>query len=1016
MRDKFKYTKKKAKQLANMAKNLAKKVKEKPVNTFIRVATTHPFITIGLVILITIAIIPGVLKIQLDNNIRGFLGEEFDIVVKTNYVEETFHISKSTFFLTVEADNIYTAESLEYVKLLHEQLSAKPSDIESLITTQGKQYKPTDDSFQFILDNRPEDIATITIDGITHEETGSITHSMIKDVNSIINAVDATSDKQSLETFDYIKKEFNPITGEYYRVIPKTKEQLDTLKELLEDNKDYEGLYYSDRRNTKGNPSGWILTIEIKEESHDEYYKIIEYIEETIDLTRHYGYETKVFGVDYTNRDMNQESQNDLKTQIIIVAIVIMVVFFLNFRTPTGVIIPQVNTIISVFWVFGLMGYFEVKFSIIGLLIVPVLLAVTSSYSIHSLNQYYKDISIKKKNISSSKENNDDSRDSKSKNIADSMSHILTTIAIAGLTTFVSFISLIGSNIIHIKTFGIFAGLGVIISVVLSITFLPSILVIIPQRASKKKKITDFNNTLMDRAIKKSLTFIIKYRYIIFVMFLLLSLVSISGVFYISSDSSFVMTFDPDHRIRKLSQHFSEHIGGVINMMVTIDAAPQLETSIRNTIRNKSKDEDYKHDIINEDRDMDESESDPFMDNSSNENDKSRQVDDPFDDNDGSIVDDPFDDNDGSIVDDPFAEDGYEQEIDHEKIFGEKEEDDTQNDVERKEEHDHILNSKLLKKVERLSSYIETLDNVSRVYSYVDIIKRLNYVYKGKSEDYKKIPDTDIQIKNYKDIFQGEDEDEDGVVDNIDKLVDPLYNKLNMIITLKDKGNIAINSGDYERIEDGIRRYISENFSEMNIDYYITGWSILHKDVQIEIVRGQLISIFFSIFVIFLIISFLFRSPLLGLISIIPLSASIFITLGLMGYIGITLNMSTALISAIAVGIAVDDTIHYMLHLRAFKKELGGDVDIETLIYKTTNFTSKAIIFTSVALIFGFIMLMFSTFIPIRQFANLTAFTLFVATIATLWGLPSIFLCFPRLVGIKKKTGRKTNINKDISE
>jgi hypothetical protein len=128
--------------------------------------------------------------------------------------------------------------------------------------------------------------------------------------------------------------------------------------------------------------------------------------------------------------------------------------------------------------------------------------------------------------------------------------------------------------------------------------------------------------------------------------------------------------------------------------------------------------------------------------------------------------------------------------------------------------------------------------------------------------------------------------------------------------------------------------------------------------------------------------------------------------MGIMGFTGIPLDIATALISAVAIGIAVDDTIHYMLHLRKFKKELGPDVDIERLVYKTTRFTSKAIIFTSLALILGFLVVIFSSFVPVRQFAILTALTLFVATVATLWGLPSIFLVFPQLVGVKKRPSK----------
>ncbi len=1006
MKKRFKDTKEKAQQLAEKAKNLAKQVKEKPVNTFIRIATAHPIITIGLVILITIAIIPGVLRIELDNNIRGFLGSEFDTVIETNYVEEMFHISKSIFFLTVESNNIYTTETLEYIKLLHNQLSADINSIDAITTYDGTQYNSSNPEFVNIIKNTPDDIKDLTINGVTHNKTKAVTKEMIKEVNSIINAVDATSDGQSLETFDFIKERYNPSTDSYHRVIPKEQTELNELERLLEDNKDYSGLYYSQEINENGYPSAWIFTVEINDESHDDYYEIIDYIEETIYETKNYGYETKLFGVDYTNRKMNEESQEDVKTQILIVAFVMMVVFFLNFRTPTGVIVPEINTIISVFWVFGLMGYFGVKFSIIGLLILPVLFAVTSSYSIHSLNQYYKEMANKKK-ISPNDEDSENHKQ-KSKKIADSMSHILTTIAIAGLTTFVSLVSLIGSNIIHIKTFGIFAGIGVILSVVLSITFIPAILVIAPQKAvGKKKSLANFNNTFMDKAIRKTIAFIIKHRYFVFIVFLLLGIGFITGIYFISTDSSFVMMFDSDHKIRQLSKHFSEHTGGVTTMLVTIDAAPELDTSIKNTINDLPKE----YDSGNEESPIENDQAkDPFK------NDSSTPVNDPFSEIDGgNTVEDPFEDNGSDTVEDPFDEDysDTDEAVDYEDYFGE--EDEGFEDTISEEKYNNVLNSELLKKIDSMSEYIESLENVGRVYSYVDIIKRLHYVYNGKTdrEKFESIPDTDMQIKNYKAIFQGDDDNEDDVPDSIENLVDPTYNKMNMIITLTDKGNVAIDTGDYDRIEDRISKHIEDNFKDMGIEYYITGWSILHKDVQEEIVRGQIISIMFSFFVIFLIISILFRSPLSGLISIIPLSASILVTMGLMGYMGIPLDIATALISAVAIGIAVDDTIHYMLYLRKFKNELGENLDIETLVYKTTSFTSKAIIFTSIALIFGFLVLMFSTFIPIRQFAYLTAFTLFIATVATLWALPSVFLIFPRLVGIKKKSGKEVMIDTD---
>ncbi len=982
---------------------------EKHVNRIIKLATTHPLITIGIVILITLAIIPGFSGIREDNNIRDYLGEDSESTIETNYIEDMFHMPKSTFLVTVKADDIYTTEVLDYIYLLHKQFSVDYKDIESITTFDGNQHLSKDHDLISIIENSPGEIVSITIDGITHNHTEAITSTMINKVNSIINAEDAKSDSKTLESFDFIEEVYDPLSESYIRIIPKTEEELARLKRLLENNKNLQGVYYSNMKNDKDNPLAWILTIEVKDEYFNDFNEVIDYVEETIDKTSHYGYPTKMFGVDYTRRSIKNESRNNVMIQLPLIALVIMIVFFLNFRTGIGVIIPELNTILSVIWVYGLIGYFGIKLSIIGYLILSVLFAVTSSYSIHSLNQFYKDYvpgnnhksSDKKDGNQPDKESQTD-HNSRSEKIANSMSHILTTIAIAGLTTFVSLVSLVGNNIIHLKTFGIFAGIGVIISVVLSITFIPAILVILPQKSVKKKFIgfTDFNNTFMDKLISKTTTFTIKYKYVVLIVFIVLVLASISGVFFIKTDTSFVLMFNPDHKVRHLSKHFSEHTGGVSNMMVTIDAAPELNSSIRNNIDRQIPDEEP----IKSDTHDKQTQKDPFSTDSS-----PPSVDDPFStDSSPPSVDDPFSDDRSTPVDDPFSDYGdssQDTSTDYIELFGEEEESTESGSNTNDEKFNHILNSELLQQVEELSDYIKTLENVGSVYSYSDTIKHLHYIYNGSTskEEFERIPDDDKQIETYKNLLQGKDKNEDGIVDRIESLVEPTYNKLNIVITLIDKGDIPIDTGDYKRIEERISEHIDENFKDFNMDYYITGWSVIHKDVQDEIVNGQFVSMIFSFFVIFVIISLLFRSVLSGLISIIPLSSSILVTMGIMGFTGIPLDMATALISAVAIGIAVDDTIHYMLHLRKFKRELGPDVDIERLVYKTTKFTSKAIIFTSIALIFGFLVVIFSSFVPVRQFAILTALTLFVATVATLWGLPSIFLVFPQLVGVKKR-------------
>ena len=170
--------------------------------------------------------------------------------------------------------------------------------------------------------------------------------------------------------------------------------------------------------------------------------------------------------------------------------------------------------------------------------------------------------------------------------------------------------------------------------------------------------------------------------------------------------------------------------------------------------------------------------------------------------------------------------------------------------------------------------------------------------------------------------------------------------------------------------------------------------------IQNYIVNGQIISILFSLVVIAIITSILFKSTRIGLLSIIPLSIAVLINFGVMGIFGIKLDIATALIASFAIGIGIDDTIHYLLN---FRRELadseGADLaDPKTrkrVVYQALHHTSKAIIFTSLALILGFTVVGFSSFLPIKYFAVLVALTMVNATIATLMILPAVIIRFP---------------------
>jgi hypothetical protein len=217
---------------------------------------------------------------------------------------------------------------------------------------------------------------------------------------------------------------------------------------------------------------------------------------------------------------------------------------------------------------------------------------------------------------------------------------------------------------------------------------------------------------------------------------------------------------------------------------------------------------------------------------------------------------------------------------------------------------------------------------------------------------------------------------------------------------MKNIGNRFVNTGDYDRIQKLLTNYIQENFDTSKIDYEITGQAILSMKIQKDTIIGQITSIIFSLVAILIVTSILFKSIKIGLISLIPLLVAIIVNFGIMGYTGIILDTSTSIITAFAIGIGIDDTIHFLLNLRKELKEKRADTSIESIVFKTLRGTSKAIIFTSLALIFGFLVIIFSSFISIRIFSLLVSLTMVTATLSTLVFLPTILLILPSIVDV----------------
>ena len=171
--------------------------------------------------------------------------------------------------------------------------------------------------------------------------------------------------------------------------------------------------------------------------------------------------------------------------------------------------------------------------------------------------------------------------------------------------------------------------------------------------------------------------------------------------------------------------------------------------------------------------------------------------------------------------------------------------------------------------------------------------------------------------------------------------------------------------------------------------FQITGLLVLYNNMLQSLFRSQILTLGVVMAGIFLMLVILFRSISLAIIGIIPNLLAAAIILGLMGLLGIPLDMMTITIAAITIGIAVDNSIHYIYR---FREEYAHKRDyIETLHYCHANI-GKAVFYTATTIIIGFSILVLSNFIPTIYFGVLTALAMLIALLAALTLLPKLIL------------------------
>lgn len=291
------------------------------------------------------------------------------------------------------------------------------------------------------------------------------------------------------------------------------------------------------------------------------------------------------------------------------------------------------------------------------------------------------------------------------------------------------------------------------------------------------------------------------------------------------------------------------------------------------------------------------------------------------------------------------------------------------------DEDNGILQPDYIRRLMAFEVFLDSIPELARSTSITTLLRETHRVMQPDAPlDALFEPDAAPLIAQYMLLLEMADPD------LLPSFTDFTYTKVRIAAQVEDAGSYRING-----IRRDIRLYLNENFPESRLQQ--SGTSILVSDLTGNMVSSLTSSILLAVLFIGAIMAWMFKNTKLIIISLLPNLVPLFVTAGVMGYFGIDLKPSTAVIFTIAFGIAVDDTIHYLARLRL---ESWKDQDLRTAIRITTEKTGRAILLTSAILLTGFGTLMTSDFTSTVWMGSLVTLTIFVALIADILFLPAL--------------------------
>jgi len=669
---------------------------------------------------------------------------------------------------------------------------------------------------------------------------------------------------------------------------------------------------------------------------------------------------------------MNNAMRADLRVLIPLVVLIVLGVLFLSFRRVGGIVLPMMTVVVSTIWALGAMSFLGFKMSMLATILPVILVAIGSAYGIHIISHYYDELAgIKKLTMA-------EHRDM----VLRVLGLIGRPVLLAALTTFAGFVSLCFTTVIPIQEFGIFASFGVLVALLVSVTVIPALLIIrgpgkskLLAAGEKKAGEVEHEDVLDDahleadfvsRSIANGFGRIARGPRAVVVVGIVVVLLCFFGSARIVIDNVIIEYFKPDTDIAKSDVFIREEFGGSKSLSVVVRSETKGDVLDPEVLKSM------------DDLDLYLSKNIPEVGKVSGFHQLVKRMNQVFnaDEPASGVVAQtnaaPAATTSSGLGDFGFGFDNPAPAPVVSKVLPKAA-------APKAQALDPLALAKLMSQAYAAGSgnSMTAEELVKELYRQVNYRGAAYYEIPYVPAKYAKVSSEELKglISNYLFLLSGD------LKAWADDALEPKAIRMNVQIR-------TVGQTDTDRVVRAIEEFSKTRFPK-TVKVEVSGVVIVEKQLNEMVVSSQLASVFSSLLMVFIILAVYYRSMVAGLLGIIPLSISIAINFAVMGLTGIKLNIGTAMVASISVGVGIDYIIHYM---SGYHHEYLRGTAVARLLRRTFLTSGKAILYNGLAVGAGFAVLLLSQFNMLVYLGTLIALTMFVSAFVSLTVLPALLI------------------------